>query len=467
MQTAGSQVSTPHGSIMVKFTTDKIRNKLLSLVEQEKCDYIQRTDIKFNSKKPLEIFQKYLKNVNRKPSSKEVLKAKTEEHFKRAESLRRKSGGSEDSRKEEKKFFSKLIQEIGKDFIDLRKKDVGIKKMEKVKKLTIDTNLSFVEAINSLRSSTRRKSTTFRFSHINIKQKIEEIFMSKEEKDAKNIQDNFNKIQIMVRQFKKAMSKDMTGTDIFKDQNSNFIKFSEELFDILEFKGIKFDPKVISSAEKDKRLRGSYDIPNPFLSNQAFTKTDAEKVKSKSIVTDTWARGQKNLFAKKTNNNCDFNDNIETNVNSMGNSPLFKFGKRKSDESEGNLTIESKSNLFRSPMIDEHGFINYESNRDNVSEFEAENRISSLYESDFTPINYKAFGDSNNSKTYVNLIRCKRPSHIRCDSEVSKFSEVSKSYEGSRNVSYSLSREPSLVSNDSISEVSNDFEFNELNNSCS
>jgi hypothetical protein len=417
-----------------KSRINSARLKLLTYIEKENEIYLQRSDIQFNSKKPVEIMRKYsIIRIKRSHTSNNKLK----------DTCKKISGGSKEFLKEEKAIFTKFMQEIGKDFIDLRKKDVGVKKMEKIKKLTIDTNLSFVEAFNNI--SSRKRSNTFRFSYVNLKQKLEELFMSKEEKDAKYIQDNFNKIQDMVRLFKKTPSKDFTN---FKDSNTNFIKFSGELFDILEFKGIKFDPKVISADLK--RNRGSYDIPrNPF----AKCEKPELKHKSNSIINVT---EEAITFRKfKTFRNLDY-DNVETNVNTMGNSPIIRFNKRKEEDFIEDI-IDDNYNDLLSPF-----HINYEKNGpiENYSDIEAENRISNLYDEECsTPINFKTPCQGN----YVNLIRCNRPSVFRCDSaEVSKFSEVTKS-DISRTCS--ISRDPS-VSCDSISEVSNDFEY-EMNNSCS
>jgi hypothetical protein len=452
---ANSQSSTPmakkpFGKI------DRVRHKLYSFVESEAENYMRRTDTLFNSKKPAEIQRKYsIIRLKRSHTSKPVNSAIRD-------SARRSSAGSVEG---EKAIFSKCMQEIGKDFIDLRKKVVGVKKMEKFKKLTIDTNLSFVEAFGAL--SSRRKSTAFRFTHVNMRQQLEDIFMSKDEKEAKHIQDNFNRIQTIVRQFKKAPGKGTTAytQQGFKDNNINFIKFSEELFDILEFKGIKFDSKVLSENLK-RNVRGSYDdvpLRNPF--HKAENLPEQLKYKSNSIINVTGvgaSLGKNKPFSR----NFDFNDNVETNVNTMGNSPLIRFNKRKESDFIDDIIDPETNNyyheLFKSPDYN-GGFINYERSGsfiENCSDIEAENRISNLYDESDTPINFKA---TNCFSDYVNLIRCNRPSIRRCDSaEVSKFSEVTKS-DISRTCS--LSKESSML-NDSISEVSNDFDI-ELNNSCS
>jgi hypothetical protein len=467
-----STPNTPKKDIRV----DKTRLKLLNFIEQESESYLKNCQIQLNSKLPSEIVRKYSILRSRQPSRYESSKRES----KIKQSRRRISTGSVEFKREEKIFFSKFIQEIGKEFIDLRKQDVGIKKMEKFKKLTIDTNLSFMENLNSLKSSNRRRSaTSFRFSHVNFKQKLEEMFLNKEEQGAKNIQDNYNKLQEMVRLFKCTGSKDLTNQE-FKVNSNNFLKFNEELFDILEFKGIKFDPKVLSTEKTRRMLRGSYEIPqNPFSSNQLFAKTDQKELKHKSnSIINVGSNGNNNPFVKKklfsSCGGIDYNDNLETNVNTSGNSPMYKFTKRTTacndDEAENYFKedIEFEDNV--ETPIARKIYINYESNNqiENFSDIEAENRVSNLYdESEYnTPINFKALYGSNGSKHFVNLIQCNRTSYVRCDSEVSKFSEVSKS-DISRANSCSVSKEQSELSNDSISEVSNDFEFNELNNSCS
>jgi hypothetical protein len=454
MQATNSQTSTPLASL-AKSCVDKVRNQLITYIEKEKEDYVTRTDIKFNSKKPSEILKKY-----------SFSKHSTEKPRGRQKEYRRTSTGSSDSKNEEKKFFSRFIQGgMGKDFIDLRKQDVGIKKMEKVKKLTIDTNISFVEAFNTLQSSNRRKSLSFRFSHVN--NCVEELFMTKEEREAKNIQEGFNKIQALVRMFKKAEFGTTTATSTYKDKNSNFLKYSEELFDILEFKGIKFDSKILSSESLclGRTKTGSHHVKNTLQANllpgSGFRETTRQKSKTvNNAISENNLAFRKKLFM--TNDD----DTAEATI---GTGSGGKSKHAKEEDYAEDLEAERKfyKDILESPMIDDGcKKAEYSSNNliEYISDIGIEDKASNLYESDCTPIHFRAVHlDSRGSKKYVKLVRCKRVSKV--DSELSKFSEVSKS-DNSRNVSYSISKEASLT-HDSISEVSDDFEITELNNSCS
>lgn len=228
-------------------------------------------------------------------------------------------------------YYSKYIKDIGKEFIDQRKLGIGSKKIDKEhqllnsqsiiknefsnkrinKNIQIDTELSFIETLSQI-TSTRNKSsnqTTSKFFPgtgkdgvikfpVDKEEFYSNLFMKKQELEARNIQSNFNKLQDLVKNLKKTDEynsesfidhsisfydqeddkfrnnvglrkssgclpcvynpiQDFNKADLKlktvhqSDQNknqayNNFFKnfkknFNEELFNILEYKGIKFD----------------------------------------------------------------------------------------------------------------------------------------------------------------------------------------------------------------------------------
>ena len=199
---------------MIDKKTIRVKGILLEFIVKENLQYLDNCNIDFNSEKPKEIAKKYSARIDLR-----VLNSDFENTKKNTES---------DDINENKLTFAKYIQEIGKEFIDMRKQDVG---KNKIKAIKIDTSLSFIETINNMKTSSKRKSISFKFSHLNISQLINDLFVSKDEKEAKMIQENFNTLQKLVDNLK------ITGDrNNYRDNNNNFMKFNEELFDILEYK---------------------------------------------------------------------------------------------------------------------------------------------------------------------------------------------------------------------------------------
>ena len=210
----------------------------------------------------------------------------------------------------------------------------------------------------------------------------------------------------------------------FKEKNNNFLKYNEELFNILEFKGVNIDAKK-------------------FEQKCPFNKINDED----------------NYF------NYASNDIIKLNLMNYNSV----------DPSEIDVFNMSRDKLKGSTSPIETRYNNYESNNgyEFLNDLELDHNNMSLEEEVVT--NAKGLriklDKQHKSKKELNVVPFQRSlySTNNYGSEISKYSEYTKS-DLSRCTSNSVCRSGSNLSNNYISEVSNDFEFNEQNscehNSC-
>jgi hypothetical protein len=314
-------------------------------------------------------------------------------------------------------YYSKYIKEIGKEFIDQRKLGVGSKKIEKDnqllnsqsipknefsnkrinKNIQIDTELSFIETLSQITSTRNRSSnqTTSKFFPgtgkdgvfkfpVDKEEIFNKLFIKKEEKEATNIQNNFNRLQDLVKKLKK--TEELTGESFYdasfsfndqeddkfrsnvglrkssgclpyvvnpvstfnkadvnmknknqSDQNknqvyNNFFKnfkknFNEELFNILEYKGLKFDfptkeeenleitNKIDYACKKEENKKEFVKHANS-LKDPNFIKSNPE---NRKIYSSLYSSEKENFRSNYVNNNHNNIFNFSNGQNSSSN----------------------------------------------------------------------------------------------------------------------------------------------------
>jgi hypothetical protein len=301
-------VNKPNKQKLKKRMVNKIRTKLLIEADDEYNKHLKHCNVMINSKLPKEIMMNYINNFiitleNPFISSRKKGVVVSEQ---KVNIFRNNSNNSASSLNSFNKvlnaekendlqknmgvlIFSKCINEIGKDFIDGRKKNLSYKKLAENKKLNVkvDTSSSLIETINNLRSSNiksnksssnkNKNSGFFNFALNNSTQKLDkknndnflEKLMDSEEKEAKNIQENFNKLQNLVSKLKitNYMNNDL-------NMYNNFTKFNEELFEILKIKNKKFNINKrygsISNKSEEDQIRSNINENNSNDNNEVY-----------------------------------------------------------------------------------------------------------------------------------------------------------------------------------------------------
>lgn len=447
--------NSPNRKFKKKNLINVSRTKLLKLVDQETQYYIKNSKISLNNELPKEIEKKYSEflisvinpSVNSYTKNTEIVLFKQEEEV---------ITQSKDVKQIDILFFTKCINELGKEFIDMRKRNVSHKKLEKLKINPIDTELSFIDTLHNIRPSKRRSDLVFKFP---INKSIEDLLLNKDELLAKNIQKHFNKLQCLVESFK---MKSITNNNNYK----NFKSFNEELFNILEFKGIKYDPEWESNKTNNKLVTDfkhfklkSLDInTNPFKSNK-LPKAETQEVKWKSItnleVKDKKVNKnpfQKNEIIDKASKfkNLLINDEeytSETNFNTHGNVSPHRNCRFNKSIDNVSLIDESCSNYLSSPDYNKEYLSKHHSYTD-------DNRMSNISNCEF---------DNNLRNSVISVFDVHTPKTLNVNLKTCKSGNTFDFTESKDRSHFSLnSRNKSFKSVSSlISEVSNDFDFNE------
>lgn len=379
-------------------SVNSIRTKLLLFIDQEHNSYIKNCHVKLNNMLPKEIIKEYSDSFTVTIQNPVITFRGNPEVVKEQLSVKKKINNISEEKMSNNRgvlIFSKCINEIGKEFIDQRKKNVGMKKLSDNKKpsVSIDTELSFIETINNIKSVRSNKSSAKKKSDLNFlfpKQNIRDLFMDKEEKEAKNIQDNFNKLQKLANKFKVNKNEPLSFRQNYTNNNgsnnmnfyNNFAKFNQELFEILQFKGVKFDPKIINPEDKvetEKRnsnksiesvdsiqagelieqarynrgKKNSSDMPkNPFSSIEIPTE---RKVKTNhNSIFETLSNENQHIGNNKIKDNkCFFKSNYQnysSNKSSSYNINTGIFSFRNSTTNEDNLDTNTNTQVNASPF---------------------------------------------------------------------------------------------------------------------
>ncbi len=144
------------------------------------------------------------------------------------------------------------------------------------------------------------------------------IFRTKQEQTAKNIEDGFEKLQKLARNLK------IIECNYKNSKLVNSLKY-EDLFDILEFKGMEKERDIIDKNVNKKKMRINAEIRKPFKSTRNLTKiTTTNFIK----IDEENAYGVSDMKRNYTKNNyesdCKINFNEkETNYNSDREIPTF------------------------------------------------------------------------------------------------------------------------------------------------
>jgi hypothetical protein len=153
-----------------------------------------------------------------------------------------------DNEVEEKENFKKYINEIGKYYIDMRKENIGRKKL-KMKTIKLDTSIK-----DAIEIKLTNKKNNKKINHT--KEEVIELFMSNEEKEAVNIQKKYGLLHDMVSSFKK----DVKEIDYeYEFDTGEHTKINEEMFGILAYRGM-IDPKHFHKIKVSKSRFSNFEM---------------------------------------------------------------------------------------------------------------------------------------------------------------------------------------------------------------
>lgn len=232
---------------------NKVRTNLLRIVDDETRLYIKSSSFKLNDRKPKDLFKQFdgitIKIDNPIISSYTPFTLGNHDH----EIPIRESQTFDDNQNSTNYYlFKKLIQRNPTEFINLRKKNLGHKKLG----LDVKISNSIEDSKEKSKSKKLQDSQNFLSgSFKKAKKTINEFeFFNEEEKLAMLIQNGFEKIQTVVKNLKKTGSPKIDLRN-FKRSNSLMInRFNKELFEMLEWKGIKIDSHKLNLKEHKRHL---------------------------------------------------------------------------------------------------------------------------------------------------------------------------------------------------------------------
>jgi len=270
---------------------DKIketRTRLLLYVDYECNNYIKNSKVMFNAQLPREIHKHFSETFTISFSNPVITSYNRNdiEHMSNKSSGNsncENSAGWKNNSNQSVFDFTKCLIESGKDFIDQRKISVSYKKLDNpnsnlntnkdlhligissfqsnnlnYKGLSGYTKTSLIQmnsdsvvmsksksnlSTGRIKDRLRKISDPFTESK---KKKVEQLLLNDEDKEARKIQEKFNLLQILARRLKNSENKNLSDLESNNIRDSvNVTRFNGELFDMLEFKGLKFDSKIL------------------------------------------------------------------------------------------------------------------------------------------------------------------------------------------------------------------------------
>lgn len=425
----------------MKNRINKVRSRLLLIVDQENNNYIKYCDVKLNSKLPKQIIKDYDTQFMITFDNPLITQSNKDNNC--SNSVKNVASAN---------YFQRCIKVIGKEFIDYIKLEVGKQKLDsqhgsyvntkplikKKKSIEIDTELSFIETVAQIKSSScRKRNKVFTFPNY-AKCSIEEILTDKEEKEAEVIQRNFDKLQEISKRLKKGDNYNHDEEYANLEKYANFHKFNDELFERLHSKGITFNEKAISKKEeidlKDNCVHELKKKKSDVISNPRSKFFDFSNEKSGKSCPKYKTTGS--FYPVFTN------DEYDTKESTKFVSPNGKIQTRMKNEIEMHTHEEEyySSSKELSPIE--------KWSRKKKSKFFLKN--SSIEESFRNSLCLDQ--PNHNDLNLLTLIKCKKSPILRKDSENSKYSEISKFTKSPNTLS--------VISCSSVSEVSSFYEMN-------
>jgi hypothetical protein len=294
------EVYQRNDDIQVKNKINDTRTRLLLYVDYECNNYIKNSKVMFNTQLPKEIHKHFSESFTVSFSNPVI----TSYNRKDIEHMSNKSNGNSNcensaglkiSSNQSVFDFTKCLIESGKDFIDQRKISVSYKKLDnpncnlntnkdlhligissfqsnnlnyKGQSGYTKTSLIQMNSDSIIMSKSKSNLSTGRFKDRlrkisdplteSKKKKVEQLLINDEEKEARKIQEKFNSLQILARRLKNSESKILSDFVSTNNRDSvNVTRFNGELFDMLEFKGLKFDSKILREIRENKMKENS------------------------------------------------------------------------------------------------------------------------------------------------------------------------------------------------------------------
>lgn len=219
-----------------KIKVNDIRTKLLLFIDEERTLYLKSSNFKINDQNPKEINRKYENNYNVTFNNPTI----TNFNFKKIGQGLELNDQEENNLIKSTNSISKPVgnlfysKYIGKEFIECRKMKISSKKLDKKFNIQIDTELSFIETLSHLNNSLN-KSPLYTRSVDKTKKRFkfpinyEELFSNSKEKEFRNIQKNFNKLQETVSKLRLTNDLNIHQLENSFDFENSLIKFNSKL----------------------------------------------------------------------------------------------------------------------------------------------------------------------------------------------------------------------------------------------